>query len=85
MMPLTTLAVSNYKIYNLVIILLSSLSLAGVVVAHVADYGVQRSGMVKLPTLFVPSCREPKDCARTSEASEWTQAVGERTRWLYRK
>ena len=85
MMPLTTLAVFNYMIYNLVIILLSSLSLAGVVVAHVADYGVQRSGMAKLANKFVPECHEHANCARLSVAKEWTQGACEWTRRLYRK
>ncbi|MBL8025912.1 MAG: hypothetical protein JNL74_05855 [Fibrobacteres bacterium] len=38
-----------------------------------------------MPTLFVPECREPVDCARLSYAKEWTQATGERTRRRYRK
>jgi hypothetical protein len=36
---------------------------------------IQRSGMLKLPTLFVPECREHTDCARLSVAKEWTQDV----------
>jgi hypothetical protein len=45
----------------------------------------QRSGMLKLPTLFVPECREHTDCARLSAAKEWTQDASERTRRLFRK
>ena len=54
-------------------------------VAFVNLYGIQRSGMAKLPNKFVPECHEHVDCARLSVAKEWTQDACEWTRWLYRK